>query len=189
MDYLVCSGDRMKKAVGIFLVLVMMFTFAACSEETRIGYNTLSDRLGKINENYKFEYFDLFLYDETYHVTFSLCSEDDVMLSLHTDDNGAIEDLTVTAKADKMKTDGERNAFASFAAAVVSCYADLSEKEQKELTGKLSFGNPKRYFSDLYETYTAQRYRFIFSSNEKFISLYCEYYEIMEDPTLHENAR
>ena len=170
----------MKKIVAIILCVVFMVSLSACTEESRPDMTALSERLALINEYYAFDYFDAFIYDGAYHIYFSLCSEDDVMLSIRTDEAGNINDVTVTAVAEKMKTDGERNAYMNFSSAVIDSFTDLSEKEKKEKEKSLSYQKPKLYFSDLYETYSALRYNFIFSSNSAYISLYCEYYEVMD---------
>ena len=170
----------MKKIVAVILCFIILFGFSACTEDPRPDMTALSERLALINEYYAFDYFDAVIYDGAYHVYFSLCSENDVMLSLHTDDAGNIDDVTITAVAEKMKTDSERNAFMNFSSAVIDSFTDLSEKEMKEKEKSLSYKKPGLYFSDLYETYSALRYNFVFSSNSEYISLYCEYTEIME---------
>ena len=170
----------MKKIISVFLLFVILFGFSACTEDARPDMTALSERLASINEYYAFDYFDAVVYDGAYHIYFSLCSENDVMLSVHADNEGNIDDVTVIAAAEKMKTDGERKAYMNFSSAVIESFADLSEKEKKEKEKSLSYKKPGLYFSDLYETYSALRYNFVFSSNSEFISLYCEYTEIME---------
>ncbi|MBO5935484.1 MAG: hypothetical protein J6Q94_08350 [Clostridia bacterium] len=170
----------MKKFVSVFLCFIILFGFSACTEEARPDMTALSERLALINEYYAFDYFDAVIYDGAYHVYFSLCSENDVLLSLHTDEAGNIDDVTITAVAEKMKTDGERNAYMNFSSAVIDSFTSLSEKDVKEKEKSLSYRKPGLYFSDLYETYSALRYNFVFSSNSEYISLYCEYTEIME---------
>lgn len=170
----------MKKTVCFIMVFFVLFCFSSCSQEARPDMETLSKRLTVINVNYAFDYFDAFMYDGAYHVYFSLCSEDDILLSIHTDKNGNIDDVTVIAYAENMKTEGERNAYMNFSSAVIDCFAGLSEKEKKEKEKNLSYRKPSLYFSDLYETYSALRYNFIFSSNSAYISLYCEYSDVIE---------
>ena len=170
----------MKKIISVFLCFIILFSFSSCTEDARPDMTALSERLALINQYYAFDYFDAVIYDDAYHVYFSLCSENDVMLSVHTDNEGNIDNVTVTAVAEKMKTDGERNAFMNFSSAVIDSFADLSEKEIKEKEKSLSYRKPGLYFSDLYETYSALRYDFVFSSNSEYISLYCEYTEIMK---------
>lgn len=170
----------MKKTVCIILVFIILLSFTSCTQEARPDMEALSERLSAINENYAFDYFDAFMYDGAYHVYFSLCSEDDILLSIHTDDAGNIDDVTVIAYAENMKTEGERNAFMNFSSAVVDCFSQLSEKERNEKDKTLSYRKPKLYFSDIYETYSSLRYKFVFSSNSAYISLYCEYYEVMD---------
>lgn len=173
----------MMKFASVLLCCLLIFSFSGCTEPERPDYELLSERMAQINQHYAFEYFDMFRYEGAYHVYFSLCSNDDVMLSFVLDENSNIENVTVTADKSKMTTDGERNAYKSFASAVISSFADLSDKEKKELSENLSFENTNFYFSDLYETYSALRYNFIFSSNSQCINLYCEYVEVMEDST------
>lgn len=173
----------MKKFFAVLMCFIMIFSFAGCTEPDRPDYELLSERMSEINEHYSFQYFDMFLYEGAYHVYFSLCSEDDVMLSMVLDENSNIDSVTVTADKAKMTTDGERDAYKSFASAVISSFAQLSDKEKSELSKNLSFENTNFYFSNLYETYSALRYNFIFSSNSQYINLYCEYTEVMEDPT------
>lgn len=173
----------MKKFFAVMLCFIMIFSFSGCTEPDRPDYEMLSERMAQINEHYAFEYFDMFLYDGAYHVYFSLCSEDDVMLSMVLDENSNIYSVTVTADKTKMTTDGQRNAYKSFSSAVISSFAQLSDKEKKELSENLSYENINFYFSDLYETYSALRYNFTFSSNSQYINLCCEYVEVMEDVT------
>lgn len=173
----------MKKAVCIIMFFVLLFCFSSCSQESRPDMETLSKRLSVINESYAFDYFDAFMYDGAYHVYFSLCSEDDILMSIRTDKNGNIDDVTVIAYAENMKTEGERNAFMNFSSAVVDCFSQLNEKEKKEKEKSLSYRKPNLYFSNLYETYSALRYNFIFSSNSAYISLCCEYSDVIEMTT------
>lgn len=173
----------MKKVIALLLIPIALFSLASCTAQSRPNYDMLSTRLEKINENYAFDYFDMFIYDNAYHVYFSLCSEDDILLSMHTDSSGNIDDLTITARAENFKTESEKQKFADFSSAVIDSYAELSANEAAELENTLSFNKPERYFADLYEKYSSLRYHFIFSSNTEFICLYCEYYEMMENPT------
>ena len=170
----------MKKAVCIIMLFVCLFCFSSCVEDARPDMETLSKRMAVINENYAFDYFDAFLYDGAYHVYFSLCSEDDILLSIHTDSNGNIDDVTVIAYAENMKTEGERNTFMNFSSAVADSFTQLNEKEKKEKEKNLSYLKPNLYFSNLYETYSALRYNFIFSSNSAYISLYCGYSDVID---------
>lgn len=170
----------MKKCIVFLLFSIMLFSFSGCSEEVRPDYETLANRMATVNENYYFEYFDMFRYDGAYHVYFSLCSEDDVMLSMIFDDNMNIDSLTVTADKSKMTTDGERNAYKSFATAVMNSFAVLTDKEKSDFKKNIDIENINLYFSDRYETFSALRYNFIFSSNSQSINFYCEYVEQME---------
>ena len=170
----------MKKAVCIIMIFILLFCFSSCTQDARPDMETLSKRMAVINENYAFDYFDAFLYDGAYHVYFSLCSEDDILLSIRTDSDGNIDDVAVTAYAENMKTEGERNAFMNFSSAVADCFAELSEKEKKEKEKSLSYRKPNLYFSNLYETYSALRYNFIFSSNSAYICFYCEYDDVID---------
>lgn len=173
----------MKKILTVLLCFVVIFSLAGCTESERPDYEMLSERMSQINEHYAFEYFDMFLYEGAYHVYFSLCSEDDIMLSMVLDENSNIDSVTVTAEKTKMTTEGQRNAFKSFSSALISSFAQLSDKEKRELSDNLSYENINFYFSDLYETYSALRYDFTFSSNSQYINLCCEYVEVMEDVT------
>lgn len=173
----------MKKFFAFLLLPVMLFAFASCTEAARPDYAMLAKRLGAVNENYAFEYFDMFNYEDTYHVYLSVNNEDDVLLSMHTDDAGNIDDLTVTANIENFKTDAEKNALSDFFTAVINSYCELAADEREELAENLSFHKPESYFTDLYEKYSSLRHNFIFSSNAEFVCLYCEYYEIMDDPT------
>ena len=137
----------------------------------------LSERMALVNEHYAFDYFDTFIYDGANRIFFSLCSENDILLTINTDENGKIDKINITAVKDSMKTDGEKEAFRNFSSAAADAFAPLSEKEKKERDDTLSFKKTNKYFSDLYETYTSKRYKFIFSSNSEYISLDCEYYE------------
>lgn len=170
----------MKKFAAAFVFPLILLLLSSCTAEGRPDCAVFSDRLSKIDERYAFDYFDMFLYDDTYNVYFDLCGKDDVLLSVNTDSSGNIDNLTVTANIESFASDNERNEYMKFACAVTDSFARLSEKEKKELDENLSYKNPELYFTDLYETYSALRYNFIFSSNSEFICLYCEYYEVME---------
>lgn len=137
----------------------------------------LSQRMSEINENYGFDYFDSFVYDGANRIFFSLCSENDVLLTINTNAVGKIKKVNITAVNDSMKTEGERQAYKNFSSAVINSFANLSEKELRERDDELSYTNTKTYFSDIYETYSSKRYHFTFTSNSEFISLDCEYYE------------
>lgn len=173
----------MKHFCAFSLIFTIIFSFSACTESSTPDYELLSAKLEKFNEHYAFDFFDMFQYDGAYHTYYSLCSEDDVLLSLVFDENYNIESVTVTAEKSKMTTDGQRNAFKSFSSAVINSFSTLSDKEQSEVK-KLSHENINLYFSDIYETYSALRYNFIFSSNSEYIAFYCEYVQVMEDFTL-----
>lgn len=170
----------MKKAVLPIICFALIFSLSSCSEEARPDMEALSAELAEINENYSFEFFDAFLYEGAYQLYFSLCSEDDILLSVCTDEEGNIDSVTVTAYAEKMKTDGQRNAFMNFSSAVIDCFTALSDKEKAEKNSSLSYKKPNLYFSSLYETYESLNYKFIFSSNSVYISLFCEYFEPVE---------
>lgn len=173
----------MKKISAVLLILFILFSFSGCSENSRPDYEMLSERLAESNEHYAFDYFDMFLYDGAYHVYYSLCSEDDIMLTMVLDDEGIIDSVCVTAEKAKMTTDGQRNSFKSFSSAVINSFCTLSDKEKSELKNTLSLENVNFYFSNLYETYSALRYNFIFSSNSEYIIFNCEYVQSMEDLT------
>ena len=169
----------MKKVLCFVMLFILSVSLTSCAESPRPDIETLSQKMSMINENYAFDYFDMFVYDDAYHVTFSLCSEDDILLTIHTDAAGNIENVTVIAQAENMKTPGERNAYMNFSSAVIDCFTQLSDREKAERDKNLSYKNPQSYFSDLYEKYSSLRYNFIFSSNSAYISLYCEYFEVM----------
>ncbi len=167
----------MKRIIAIFLLFAVLISFPSCSENARPDIPILSERMASINENYAFDYFDTFVYEGAEHVFFSLCSEDDVLLSLETDDDGNIDAVTVTAFAGKMTSEQEKMAFLNFSEAVIGSFATLTEKEIAEKNKNLSSGNTQMYFTDLYETYSSLRNNFIFSSNSSCICLRCEYFE------------
>lgn len=170
----------MKKTVAVVLCVAVLICLCGCAGETRPDMTALSEKMAEYNENYAFDYFDTFEYENATRVFFSLCSEDDVMLTLTTEDDGKISQVNITAVSDKMKTDGERNAYMNFSTAVAESFASLSESEKKECDNALSYKKTGMYFSDLYETYSSQRHHFIFSSNSEYISLNIEYYEVIE---------
>lgn len=178
----------MKKVCAVLLIFVCLL-FSSCSSEDRIGYKMLSDALSQYSENYTFEFFDMFIFEHTYHTYLSLYSDDDVMLSMQIDEYGNIDAITVTANREQMKSAEAKNAFKNFACAVINCYASLTSKEYSELSNELSYDDPNEYFSNHYEKYSSQRYHFIFSSNSEYIFLNCEYYEIMENETAIINAK
>ncbi|MCD7774356.1 MAG: hypothetical protein LUH40_02080 [Clostridiales bacterium] len=170
----------MKKFLYAFVCAGVLLSFGGCTGESRPDYAELSRRLSEYNENYAFEYFDMFLYEGAYQVYFSLCSRDDVLLSMNFGEDGSIDNITVTACSDSMKTTGERAAYCSFALSAVSAFTMLSTEDIAKIQRNLSFDDTNIYFSDLYETYTLSRYNFIFSSNSEYICLYAEYFEEME---------
>ena len=155
----------------------MSVCFTGCAEESEPDMAILSQRMAQINEHYGFDYFDSFVYDGANRIFFSLCSENDVLLTVNTDPEGKIKKVNITAVRDSMSTEGEKQAYKNFTSAVINSFAELSDKENRQLYNSLSVGNTNSYFSDLYETYSSKRYHFVFTSNSEFISLDCEYYE------------
>lgn len=174
----------MKHICVFFLIFTVILSFSSCSESSIPDYELLSKRLSEENENYSFDYFDMFQYDGAYHTYYSLCSEDDLLLSLTFDENTKISSVTITAEKSKMTTDSQRNAFKSFTSAVINSFCILSHKEKAEVK-KMNVENINLYFSDIYETYSALRYNFIFSSNSEYIIFHCEYIQVMEDFTVN----
>lgn len=173
----------MKRICACLLILSVLLSFSGCSQSDQPDYELLSKRLSESNEHYAFDYFDMFQYNGAYHIYYSLCSEDDILFSMTFDDENNVASVSVTAEKSKMTTDGQRNAFKSFSSAVINSFCTLSDKEKSEVN-KLSVQNINFYFSDIYETYSALRYNFIFSSNSEYIVFYCEYVQVMEDFTV-----
>lgn len=168
----------MKKLCCLFISFVILF-LCSCSSEARPDVSMLADRLSLSDERYCFDYTDLFIYENKAHVWLSLCSEDDVMLSFETGANGNIDSVTVTAFSDTMNTVEAREELKKLFCTVIDSFAILSEYETEEKNKSLSYMNPDLYFSDIYEKYTSLRNNFIFSSNSKYMCLYCDYYEVM----------
>ncbi|MBR5498171.1 MAG: hypothetical protein IKV76_09360 [Clostridia bacterium] len=171
----------MRKITALFVCIFMIFSFSGCSEPPRPDFTMLSDRLSEVNEKYHFEYFDMFLYEGAYHVYLSLASQDDVLLSMVFGENGNIDSVTVVADKEKSDSANGRKAYMAFVSAVIDSFAELTEKEQRELFEKLSVRNTDIYFTDIYESYSALRYNFVFSSDSEGVSFYCEYYEKIEN--------
>lgn len=171
------GDDFIKRIIVAILLFAIAISFSGCAEEPEPDMSILSQRMAQINENYAFDYFDSFVYDGANRIFFSLCSENDVLLTVNTDSEGKIKKVNITAVQDSMKTEGERQAYKNFSSAVINSFATLSDKEIRERDKELSYNNTKIYFSDLYETYSSKRYHFVFSSNSEYISLDCEYYE------------
>lgn len=169
----------LKKMRFLVLVIVVLMTFSSCSSQARPDIVMLAERMAETDERYYFDYFDMFIYENVYHVYLSLCKEDDVMLSFETDRNGNVDNLTVTAFSDSVSTSEEKEELRKLYNAVIDAFAVLTESEADEKNKSLSYNNPDLYFSDIYETYSSLRYNFIFSSNSKYMCLYCEYYEVM----------
>lgn len=168
----------MKKLCCLFISFVLIF-LCSCSSEPRPDVSMLADRLSLCDERYYFDYTDIFVYENVTHVYLSLCSEDDVMLSFETGHNGNIDSVTVTAFSDTMNTAEAREELKKLFCAVIDSFSMLSEYETEEKNKSLSYMNPDLYFSDIYETYTSLRNHFIFSSNSRYMCLYCDYYEVM----------
>ena len=159
------------------LISVFLLSFTGCAEEPEPDMTILSQRMAQFNANYGFDYFDSFVYDGANRIYFSLCSKNDVLLTVNTDSEGKIKKVSITALQDSMKTEGERQAYKNFSSAVINSFTTISDKEERQLDDTLSYKNTNTYFSDLYETYSSKRYHFVFSSNSEFINLDCEYYE------------
>lgn len=171
----------MRKVTAVFICIFMIFSFSSCSEPSRPDFSMLSERLGAINENYHFEYFDMFLYDGAYHVYLSLNSQDDVLLSMIFGENGNIDSVTVVADKEKTDSPAGRKAYSDFVSAVIDIFTQLSERERTELYEAVSVRNTDAYFTDRYERYQSLRHNFVFSSDSQGVSFYCEYYEAMTD--------
>lgn len=173
----------MKKIISLILIFSLSLAFSSCTNESRPDYEYLSAGLSAINEKYAFDYFDMFIYEDAYQVYLSLEAEDDVLLSFHSDEDGNISDITVTAYSKITSDDRKKAAYRDFAESVIKVFCGLSKEENEAVSGNLSYNDVDKYFTDLYETYTCGRYNFIFSSNSEFIYTYCQYFEAMEDPT------
>lgn len=169
----------LKKIQLFVLIFAVLLTFSSCSSSARPDIIMLAERMAETDERYAFDYFDMFIYEDVWHVYLSLCKEDDVMLSFETDGNGNIDNLTVTAFSDSVSTSEEKEELRKLYNTVIDAFAVLTEKETDEKNKSLSYNNTDLYFSDIYETYSSLRYNFIFSSNSKYMCLYCEYYEVM----------
>lgn len=180
--YITEGGFFMKRICAFFIVLSFIFSFSACTESSTPDYELLSKRLSAVNENYGFDYFNMFQYNGAYHTYYSICTEDDLLLSLTFDKEYNVSSVTVTAEKSKMTTDNQRKEFKSFVSAVIESFCTLSDKEKTDMQ-KMNFNNIDLYFSDIYESYSALRYNFIFSSNSEYIIFDCKYVQVMEDFT------
>lgn len=177
----------MKKIISLILTASVFLMLAGCTQEARPDYEYLSAQLSEINEKYGFEYFDMFIYEDAYQVYLSLESEDDVLLSFHTDENGSISDITATAYGKTTSDDRKKAAYRDFVQNLIGVFCNLSNEDRNGVNENLSYDSIDKYFTDLYETYTCGRYNFIFSSNSEFTYTYCRYFEAMENPTGPEN--
>ena len=169
----------MKKIFYLTVCFVLMLTFSSCSSSARPDIMRIAQRLTATDEKYSFDYFDMFIYDNVYHVYLSLCEEDDVMISFETDTDGNVNNVTVTAFADSMNNPQSAEELCSLFCAVIDSFATLSQRETDEMNSALSFCDTAVYFTDVYETFTSLRNNFVFSSNSRYMCLYCDYYEIM----------
>ncbi len=171
----------MKKLLSLMLAVISLLSLCSCTSRARPDINLFADRMAQIDFRYRFDYFDMFIYDENYHVYLNLCEENDAMLSFKIDELGNIDLLTITAYYSSVKTDEARTALKDLFVAAIDSFAELDKKETEEKDAALSYQDTDKYFTDLFETYSTDRYNFTFSSNKTYMCLSCEYYEPMTD--------
>ncbi len=167
----------MKKILSLILIFTTFLTLCSCTSTARPDINTFAERMGKLDERYSFDYFDMFVYDDAYNVYLNICEPSDVMLSFKIDDGGNIDMITLSAYFTSVKTEDAKNEVQKLCFAVISCFADISEKELTELKQTLQYENTAKYFTNIYNTYSTNRNNFTFSSNKTYLCFCVEYKE------------
>lgn len=170
----------MKKIIYIIICMSFLLILPACRGDVKPDIAALGEKMGRINPDYSFGYFNTFVFEDTARVFFSLEGEDNALLSLSTDNSGAITCINITAGSSTITTDAQKLQLASLFAAAAEAYTLMTEKEKTDCLEKLSFDNPQAYFTDLFEQFRAQRYIFTFSSNSECISLDIAYSDIIQ---------
>lgn len=157
-----------------------LLILSACRGEVKPDITALGEKMGRINPDFAFDYFNSFVFENAARVYFSIDGEDNALLTLSTDESGAITAINITAGRSGITTEAQKKQLASLFAAAAEAYALLTEKERSDCYAALSFDNTEAYFTDLFEQYRAQRYIFTFSSNSEYISLDIEYSDIVQ---------
>jgi len=166
----------MKKFIAVILSASMLFILCSCTQSQRMDWQELSKRLADEDEKYSYSFLDLVFYEGAYHTFLSLHDKDDAILSM-TSEGGMISSVTLTASSRTLdKTDG-REEYYELCKTLCAVFAGENEDDAEKICKTIYADTTDRYFTECYEKYETEHYKYIFSSNNLFISFCCEYYE------------
>lgn len=166
----------MKKLIVAVISAVLLLTMCSCSKSQRMDWQELSKRLADEDEKYSYSFLDLVFYDGAYHTFLSLHDKDDAILSM-TSDGGMISSVTLTASSRTLDKSDGREEFYEMCKALCEVFAGENDDEAEKICKSIYADTTDRYFSECYKTYETEHYKYIFSSNNLFISFCCEYYD------------
>lgn len=151
----------MKTKRLIYVLLVMVFVLCAgCTAPQRFGMQELSRRLEEQNERYAFSLDAVTLYNEYYHIPFSLEQEEDLLLSCKEDENGQLTQLLLTAEKDTAPTDD----FLTLSQLLLEIFCNVSEYEAAAMAEEAGMTGADVLFSDHTGKAEKGRYSFTFFS-------------------------
>lgn len=146
----------MKKTAALSVITALVFSFSACVKDKRFDYSELNLRLGKEAPEFVFDENGLFCSDGVYYVFYSLCSEDDMLLTLKEDEKGRLTRVCLTLDAEKAEKGAD--AFSRLSLALAKIFIpELDTVKMLEETGLGEFtaGGGDGMKSHVYGFYTA----------------------------------
>ncbi len=161
---------KMKKWICGLLAVILMLC-AGCTASQRFGMQELSRRLGEQNERYAFSLDGVSLYNEYYHIPFSLEQEEDLLLSCKEDENGQLTQLLLTAEKDTAPT-GD---FLAFSLLLIEVFCNVSSYEAVALAEQAGLTGEDVLFADHTGTAETGRYSFTFFSTPLSITAILSY--------------
>ena len=149
----------MKKIIAVILAFVLLLC-VGCSESTRFGMQELSRRLAQQDEKYAFSLDNVSLYNEYYHIPFSLVQEEDLLLSCKEDADGNLTQILLTAEKDTAPTAD----FMRLAELLIAVFFGVKEQNAKALAEEAGMADESVLFTDFTGTAKNGRYSFTFFS-------------------------
>ncbi|MBQ3517760.1 MAG: hypothetical protein IJA31_00415 [Clostridia bacterium] len=150
---------KIKRFCSLFLAITLVLC-AGCSAPSRFGMQELSRRLEEKNERYAFSLDGVTLYNEYYHIPFSLVQGEDLLLSCKEDEKGQLTQLLLTAEKETAPADD----FLAFAQLLIEVFCSVNEYEAAAMTEEAGLTGADALFSDHTGTAKKGRYSFTFFS-------------------------
>lgn len=150
----------MKKIIAVILAFVLLLC-VGCSESTRFGMQELSRRLAQQDEKYAFSLDNVSLYNEYYHIPFSLEQEEDLLLSCKEDADGNLTQILLTAEKDTAPCAD----FLHLACLLIEVFFGVNANEAKQLAEEAGMTAESVLFTDHTASAKKGRYTFTFFSS------------------------